>query len=69
MDIFKIFTTGRFCAFSNLTRLGHLFNTQEDYVVETGVDVEQIWIRVSGLGFCLGEIGRFCQGSIVCALP
>ena len=43
-------------------RLGHLFNTQDVYVVETGLDVEQIWIRVSGLGFCLGEIGRFARG-------
>ena len=43
-------------------RLGHLFNSQEDYVVETGVDMVQIWIRVSGLGFCLGEIGRFARG-------
>ena len=43
-------------------RLGHLFNTQDVYVVETGLDVEQIWIRVSGSGFCLGEIGRFARG-------
>ena len=47
-------------------RLGHLFNTQEDYMVETRVDVEQIWIRESGSGFCLGEIGRFARGLYLC---
>ena len=43
-------------------RLGHLFNTQDVCVVETGLDIEQFWIRVSGSSFCLGEIGRFARG-------
>ena len=65
MEIFfKIFNTGRFCAFSNLLRLGHLFNTQDVCVVETGLDVVQSWIRVSGSSFLSGRDWTFCQGSI-----
>ena len=50
-------------------RLGHLFNTQDVCVVETGLDVEQIWIRVLGSSFFVWERLDVLPGVYISALP